>query len=219
MERQWITSCPGCGAKDRLIVTSVLLSATGETLHINSKLDPDGFGFEYDGKDASTEDELVLCTACLRRYYLEDLSIEKENGYRSVKKTDSSILSPREQATTLYALSQLKRNISSMLSSICKISFTLSVDEIDDLCERLNLGNTYILQDSKVYIVTTITEDDMMGDILLVTWDETQAERLVSKYNSGEKIQGIDRDALSENSGKAGYFARVLGSTLNNENA
>lgn len=86
MENQWLTSCPECGAKDQLIVTSVILSATGETLHVNSKLDPDGFDFEYGGKDASTEAELVLCTGCKRRYYLEELSVENKEGYRVVEK-------------------------------------------------------------------------------------------------------------------------------------
>jgi hypothetical protein len=86
MESQWLTSCPKCGAKDQLIVTSATLSATGETLHVNSKLEPDGFGFEYDGKDASTEAEIVLCTNCKRRYYLEELSVENKEGYRVVEK-------------------------------------------------------------------------------------------------------------------------------------
>lgn len=85
IEQQWLTGCPECGAKESLIVTEITISATGERKIINSKLDPDGFGFEYERKDSSTEDEIVICAHCTRKYYLEDLLIDHEGPYQIVE--------------------------------------------------------------------------------------------------------------------------------------
>lgn len=68
------TACPACG-KEKLIVTEATLAATGERIDVNQPLEADGFlvSVASDVKDASTEDEKVLCTACKKEFDLSDL--------------------------------------------------------------------------------------------------------------------------------------------------
>lgn len=68
------TACPACG-EETLIVTQATLATTGERIAVNQPLEADGFlvPVASDVKDASTEDERVLCTACKKEFDLSEL--------------------------------------------------------------------------------------------------------------------------------------------------
>jgi hypothetical protein len=77
---QWTTVCPKCGADGQLKVVSVRLVATGKCIHPRTPLTPDGFEVDPHGKyerikDQSTDNEIVRCGACRRRFDLEQLSL------------------------------------------------------------------------------------------------------------------------------------------------
>lgn len=69
-------TCPKCGDNDVRVVKATL-AATGEILHMNSPLSPDGFEVpvENDIKDQSTEDEKCRCTTCGHEYDLSDVTL------------------------------------------------------------------------------------------------------------------------------------------------
>lgn len=74
---QWKTMCPVCGAP--LIVTSVTLIETSETVHPNTPLCSDGFEIPdaFDLSDTSTEDEQIECTGdSTHTFLLSDLSVD-----------------------------------------------------------------------------------------------------------------------------------------------
>lgn len=77
-EGQFMTVCPHCGVEDELIVTSVVLAATGKRTRPGTPLTKDGFVVDPRGihehlDDQSTEGEKVRCENCGKRFDLEDL--------------------------------------------------------------------------------------------------------------------------------------------------
>ncbi len=61
--------CPTCGGED-IVVIEAWLAATGERVHLNTQLEPDGFelpDWTLDREDNSTEDETAACQACSQR--------------------------------------------------------------------------------------------------------------------------------------------------------
>lgn len=81
---QWRTDCPSC-EHDGLIVESVVLSSTGKKHYPNSTLFADGFEVfalgssgESDDEpdDQSTEDEVVKCPGCGKRFGLPELELK-----------------------------------------------------------------------------------------------------------------------------------------------
>lgn len=58
--------CPQCRSKGNLRVVQYTLSATGQVVEDNARLEADGFEVNApdDLKDCSTEDEVVKCSAC-----------------------------------------------------------------------------------------------------------------------------------------------------------
>jgi ssDNA-binding Zn-finger/Zn-ribbon topoisomerase 1 len=82
---QWRTSCPKCG-HETLLVSEVVLCATGETLYPYSELCGDGFDVDPRSelpdsiKDQSTENEKVTCPKCKAEFDLGDLTLGVFNG-------------------------------------------------------------------------------------------------------------------------------------------
>lgn len=69
-------TCPHCGSQD-LVVVEATLVATGERLTMCSSLSVDGFSVPApdDLKDCSTEDEIVLCRQCGKKFPLADVTL------------------------------------------------------------------------------------------------------------------------------------------------
>lgn len=69
-------TCPKCG-KDNVAVIQATLAATGEVLHMNSPLSPDGFEVPApdDVRDCSTEEEICRCAACGHLFDLADVTL------------------------------------------------------------------------------------------------------------------------------------------------
>lgn len=80
--RQWRNDCPSCGKADCFRVVEARLVMTGDVIHPNTPLYPDGFIVDPDNaydhlKDQSTEDERVKCENCDRIFDLSDLATKK----------------------------------------------------------------------------------------------------------------------------------------------
>lgn len=78
---QWVTYCPNCHGDGTLRVVEATLAATGDKVHPNTGLSGDGFIVDPEGKledlkDQSTEDEVVQCYMCRRKFDLSDLARE-----------------------------------------------------------------------------------------------------------------------------------------------
>lgn len=75
----YLSKCPECGGS-HLCVTQVTLAATGKSITVGSKLEPDGFEISQHLvpglKDCSTTNEKVLCLNCKKEYDLTDLFID-----------------------------------------------------------------------------------------------------------------------------------------------
>jgi hypothetical protein len=68
------TVCPECGVDGKLAVVEVVLAATGKVLKMNSPLHADGFEVPTNVKDASTDEEIVRCGACGKRFPLSEVT-------------------------------------------------------------------------------------------------------------------------------------------------
>jgi hypothetical protein len=78
---QWVTYCPNCHGQGTLRVVEATLTATGEKVCPNTELTGAGFIVDPDDlhddlKDQSTEDEVVQCDICHRKFDLSDLARE-----------------------------------------------------------------------------------------------------------------------------------------------
>ena len=69
------TQCPHCQVDGKLVVVEAVLSATGRKLKMNSPLHADGFEVPTNAKDASTDDEVVHCGACGKRFSLSEVTL------------------------------------------------------------------------------------------------------------------------------------------------
>jgi hypothetical protein len=69
------TKCPHCKVDGKLVVVEAVLSATGRKLKMNSPLHADGFEVPTNSRDASTDDEVVLCGACGVRFSLGEVTL------------------------------------------------------------------------------------------------------------------------------------------------
>ena len=75
---QWRDDCPACGAVGRLAASTVTMAAIGEAVVCGTALEPEGFeipNLPASLKDASTENEKVMCLACKREFDLDDLKL------------------------------------------------------------------------------------------------------------------------------------------------
>jgi len=69
------TACPHCGVDGKLIVVEAVLSVTGKKLHMRSPLSADGFEVSTNSRDASTDEEVVRCGACGKRFSLSEVTL------------------------------------------------------------------------------------------------------------------------------------------------
>jgi hypothetical protein len=70
------TICPKCKTDGKLHVVSCVLSASGTKIkRMNAELSADGFEVPTTGDDASTEDEIVQCGHCKRRFPLSEVTL------------------------------------------------------------------------------------------------------------------------------------------------
>jgi len=75
---QWETVCPSCAAEDELYVIEATINGE-EHCPLNDQLCADGFTFDAYNVDDSggnhTEDEVVYCRACARKFTLDVLRL------------------------------------------------------------------------------------------------------------------------------------------------
>ncbi len=97
------TQCPRCDTDGDLVVINVVLVATDDPINVNAPLSTDGFDFtealigtvwEF-LNDRSTEDELVECFSCHRRFELADLLVQEESPPQ-VHQTEEVGLRPQD---------------------------------------------------------------------------------------------------------------------------
>jgi len=70
------TKCPKCKVDGKLAVVALTLTATGQRIErMHSPLEEDGFLVPADVEDASTEEEMVKCGHCKKRFDLSEVTL------------------------------------------------------------------------------------------------------------------------------------------------